>query len=93
MGKVPRPKPARLPEKLRQIRLTLGLSQNEMLAALGLAETSYRSAVSGWEIGTREVPLPILLTYARLAGLSTDVLIDDELELPEKLPARRRLNN
>lgn len=90
MGKVPRPKPARLPEKLKQIRDALGLSQSEMLRALGLAETSYRSAVSGWEIGTREVPLPILLTYARLAGVSTDVLIDDQLDLPKRLPVSRR---
>jgi transcriptional regulator with XRE-family HTH domain len=85
MGKVPRPKPARLPEKLREIRVALNLSQSEMLRALGLAESSYRSAVSGWEIGTREVPLPILLTYSRLAGVSTDILIDDALELPEKI--------
>ena len=84
MGKVPRPKPARLPEKLRQIRLALNLSQNGMLRDLGLAESSYRSAVSGWELGTREVPLPILLTYARLAGVSTDNLIDDEADLPKK---------
>lgn len=84
MGKVPRPKPARLPEKLRQIRLALNLSQNGMLRALGLAESSYRSSVSGWELGTREVPLPILLTYARLAGVSTDMLIDDEVVLPKK---------
>jgi hypothetical protein len=27
------------------------------------------------------------LMYARLAGLSTDLLIDDEYDLPEKLPA------
>lgn len=90
MGKVPRPKPTRLPEKLRQIRDALELSQSEMLRALGLADNSYRSAVSGWEIGTREVPLPILLSYARMVGVSTDILIDDEQDLPDKLPVRKR---
>jgi transcriptional regulator with XRE-family HTH domain len=74
---------------LLQIRLKLGLSQNEMLAALGLKEKIYRSAISGYEIGRREPPLPVLLKYARLAGISTDVLIDDELDLPEHLPTKR----
>lgn len=83
MAKVPRPKPKRLPEKLLQIRLALNLSQNEMLRALGLSDQSYRSVISGYELGTKEPPLPTLLKYARLIGISTDVLIDDELNLPE----------
>ncbi len=40
-----------------------------------------RSVISGYELGTKEPPLPILLKYARLIGISTDVLIDNELEL------------
>lgn len=88
MGRSARPKPQRLPEKLLQIRLSLGLSQNEMLARLGLKEKLLRSTVSGYEIGTIEPPLPTLLTYARLVGISTDVLIDDELDLPANLPAK-----
>jgi transcriptional regulator with XRE-family HTH domain len=90
MGKVPRPKPARLPDKLRQIRLSLKLSQNEILRLLGLEEESYRSSISGYELGTREPPLPILLKYAQSVNLSTDYLIDDELDLPERLPVVRR---
>jgi transcriptional regulator with XRE-family HTH domain len=89
MGSSPRPKPERLPEKLLAIRLSLELSQDGMLAHLGLAESRYRSAVSGYELGTREPPLPILLRYARLVGISTDVLIDDELDLPAKLKQSR----
>lgn len=87
MGRMPRPKPAHLAEKLVCIRQALGLSQNGMLARLGLDEKLFRSAVSGYELGTREPPLPVLLAYARLAGVWLDVLIDDELDLPEKLPA------
>lgn len=85
MGSRARPRPERLAEKLMQIRLALDLSQGGMLARLGLDESHFRSAISGYELGTREPPLPILLKYARLTGISTDVLIDDELELPDKL--------
>ena len=89
MGKVPRPKPARLADKLLQIRLALGLSQNGMLKQLDLDEGSFRSSISGYELGTREPPLPILLSYARVAGVYVDVLIDDELDLPDKLPSSK----
>jgi transcriptional regulator with XRE-family HTH domain len=87
MGSSPRPKPERLPEKLLNIRLCLELSQDGMLTRLGLDESHFRSAISGYELGTREPPLPILLKYARLAGVWADVLIDDELDLPAKLPS------
>jgi len=60
-----------------------------MLAALDLKGKIYRSAISGYEIGRREPPLPVLLKYARLAGISTDVVIDDKLDLPEHLPATK----
>lgn len=90
MGKSARERPKRLAAKLLQIRLHLGLSQNEMLSALGLREKVFRSAISGYEIGTREPSLPVLLRYARLAGVSTDALIDDEIELPRRLPAKQR---
>ena len=86
MGRVARPKPRRLAEKLLTIRLALGQSQNGMLSLLGLDERLFRSAISGYELGTREPPLPVLLSYARAAGVSTDYLIDDELDLPAKLP-------
>jgi transcriptional regulator with XRE-family HTH domain len=85
MGSSPRPRPKRLAEKLLQIRLALDLSQDGMLVRLGLDEKLFRSAVSGYELGTREPPLPVLLKYARVVGISTDVLIDDELSLPNKL--------
>jgi transcriptional regulator with XRE-family HTH domain len=90
MGRMPRPKPARLAEKLIRIRQSLGLSQNGMLARLGLNEKLFRSAISGYELGTREPPLPVLLEYARSVGVWVDVLIDDELDLPAKLPSKMR---
>jgi transcriptional regulator with XRE-family HTH domain len=90
MARVPRPKPERLPEKLLQIRLALDLSQGGMLYQLGLHDKLTRTAVSAYELGTSEPPLPVLLKYARLAGISTDVLIDDDMDLPPKLPAKRK---
>ena len=84
----PRQKPERLAEKLRQIRLALGLSQDGMLERLGLTEEFFRSRISAYELGNREPPLPVLLQYARLVGISTDVLIDDEMDLPAKLPSK-----
>jgi transcriptional regulator with XRE-family HTH domain len=89
MGKSARERPVRLAEKLLQIRVSLGLSQNEMLAALGLKGKVLRSAISGFESGAREPALPVLLRYARLAGVSTDALIDDKMDLPEHMPATR----
>ncbi len=85
MGNV-RPRPERLGEKLRQIRLSLGLSQTELLRRLNAEDLIAYSQISGYETGQREPSLLILLRYARLAAVPTEVLIDDELELPEKLP-------
>lgn len=86
MGKAQRQRPARLADKLAAIRHTLGLSQNQMLARLGLAEEFGRNYISAFELGTREPPLPVLLQYARVAGIWVDVLIDDALDLPPDLP-------
>ena len=87
MGRYVRPRPARLTEKLREIRSALGLSQNGMLQKLGLAETHLRTTVSSYELGTSEPPLPILLQYARLAGVCMDVIVDDQMNLP-RLPSK-----
>ncbi len=85
MGKASRERPEKLPEKLLQIRLSLGLSQNEMLVKLDLADKVFRSAISGYELGTREPTLITLLKYARLAGVTMEALVDDEMDLPKKL--------
>lgn len=85
MGSARSPKSERLAEKLLQIRLFLGLSQDGMLERLGLTEQYFRSRISAYELGNREPHLPVLLKYARSVGISTDVLIDDEMDLPEKL--------
>jgi transcriptional regulator with XRE-family HTH domain len=86
MGAKPRQKPKRLAEKLVQVRLALGLSQNEMIRQLGAQETLTQNKISGYELGTNEPSSITLLRYARAAGVNMEVLIDDELDLPERLP-------
>ncbi|HEV2880157.1 MAG TPA: helix-turn-helix transcriptional regulator [Pyrinomonadaceae bacterium] len=88
MGEKARPKPKRLAEKLLQIRVSLGLSQNGLIRQLGVDLTQNR--ISDYELGIGEPSLPVILRYARLAGLSTDFLIDDDLNLPAKLPAKSK---
>jgi transcriptional regulator with XRE-family HTH domain len=85
MGNVRR-KPERLGEKLRQIRLALGLSQTEMLRRLEAEDLITYHQISGYESGRREPSLLILLQYARAANVSTDILIDDAVDLPAGLP-------
>lgn len=88
MGTVRRPKPRRLAEKLLQIRLTLGLSQNELIRRLDFEKDLVQGTISTYELGKREPSLPLLLRYARLAGVCVDVFIDDELDLPANLPSK-----
>ena len=81
MGRARRLRPKHLGKKLKQIREHLGLSQVGMAKALGFP-TIHPTNISGFETGKREPPYPVLLKYARLAHVSTDVLIDDKLTLP-----------
>ena len=87
MGGAARERPARLAEKLLQIRNALGVSQGDMLYRIGLGESGYRHYVSQFETGKREPSLLILLQYARVANVYVEVLIDDDLDLPDKLPS------
>ena len=87
MGKYPRQKQARLPEKLLKIRLALDLSQNEMLRQLKLEGKFSRTSISNYETGDREPPLHVLLRYAKTAGVCLDLIVDDELDLPGRLPS------
>jgi transcriptional regulator with XRE-family HTH domain len=80
----------RLAGKLLQIRQALGLSQNGMLWRLGFDDVLDYKRISEYELGKSEPPLAVLLSYARAANVSTDVLIDDALNLPSELPARAK---
>jgi len=74
--------PRNLANKLLKIREFLNLSQTEMLKKLGFDERLYRSNISQYERGEREPPLLVLLSYAKVSGVTVELLIDDESELP-----------
>jgi transcriptional regulator with XRE-family HTH domain len=75
--------PKKLGKKLRQIREGLGMSQRQIVEALNYKDTPLRaSQISQYENGQREPTMMLVLAYARLAGISTDVLIDDKMKLP-----------
>lgn len=95
MGKAVRERPRRLAEKLLHIRKALGLSQNGMIRRMGLVDELVQQDISSYEVDLREPPLRVLLEYARAAAGGTsgaagylEMLIDDELDLPDKLPAK-----
>lgn len=90
MGRRIRPRALRLNEKLFQIRKAYGLSQSEMISRLGLTDELTQSDISAFEREhgdrwSREPALPHLLCYARFAGIPLEVLVDPELELPNRL--------
>lgn len=89
MGRASREKPARLGEKLLQIRNALGLSQDGMLRALGMSDHYGRHYISGFERGEREPPLKVLLCYSKVARVWINALVDDELDLPKDIPSDR----
>ncbi len=90
MGRTARERPRRLAAKLLQVRQAFDMTQEQMLAALRLDKKVFASAISGYELGTREPSLPVLLRYARLVGVVMDVLVDDDLNLPTRLPVNRK---
>ena len=82
----PRPRPMRLAEKLRQIRIGLGLSQTQMLERLGYSDSMHYGRISEYEQDKREPSLMILLAYARAASIHVEDIINDDFDLPRKLP-------
>jgi transcriptional regulator with XRE-family HTH domain len=85
----PRPRPEHLSEKLRQIRSALGLSQTQMLSRLGL-EDMKPGRISQYENNEREPTLQTLLAYSRAAGIYMEDIVDDDLDLPAKIPGNVR---
>lgn len=91
MGASRRPQPKLLARKLYLLRMGLNLTQEEMAEQLRHAPSPPRPAdISRFEQGIREPSLPVLLLYARSAGVLVDTLVDDELSLPLKLPRQGR---
>lgn len=87
MGRSRYPRPARLAEKLRDIRTRMGLTQVEMFERLGDTGTRlYPRHIDDYEEDWRVPPLQIVLAYARAAGVSMETIVDDALDLPRRIP-------
>jgi len=86
MGTKGRPRPVNLSRKLRQIRIGLRLSQAEMVRCLGFGDSLQVGRISEYESNLREPSLLILLAYARVARVHLEVLVDDTVDLPSRLP-------
>jgi hypothetical protein len=86
MGRASRHTPQFLGKKLELIRKGLGVKTfEEMVSKLDMEEVRlYRSTIHEYEKNKREPPLIVLLRYARLAGLSVEILIDDHISLPDR---------
>lgn len=82
-----RRRPKRLAEKLLQIRNALGISQSDLYRRLGVEDEIPYTRISDFELDKSEPILTVLMQYARVAGVHTEALIDDTLDLPDKLPA------
>lgn len=92
MGRAKRIRPKRLGEKLLAIRQSFDCSLSEMAKKLSNDElTVRRTGISQYELNDNEPTLPILLSYARLANIYVEILIDDRLDLPDKIPAPKKM--
>lgn len=74
-----RSRPKRLAEKLLQIREALGLSQHEMAERLENYRTHIH--VSKYERGKSVPPLEVVLAYSRVANVTMNEIVDDDVDL------------
>jgi transcriptional regulator with XRE-family HTH domain len=68
----------RFGEKLRTLRKRRGMTQQELADALGFAAQSY---ISSLENNEKEPSAELALRISRMFNISTDQLLQDELEV------------
>lgn len=75
--------PARLGEKLKQIREHLDVrSYGEMVRRLNVPDLKlYRASILEYEANKRTPPLLVLLRYSELSGISINDMVDDRVDL------------
>lgn len=72
---------ARFGEKLRSLRMSQGLTLQQLVRELGLTSHSHLSEL---ENGKKLPTADLALKVARFFEVTTDQLLKDELELPEQ---------
>jgi transcriptional regulator with XRE-family HTH domain len=70
-----------LREKLKLIRVHLGLTQDQMAEKLDIISKSRRSRISEWESGRREPKRDTLIKYADSSGINLRKLLDDREDI------------
>jgi len=80
MGRKRRKSPKKLAGKLREIRLGMELTQEQLAKQL----KTDSGTISRFETGKREPSLLEILAYSRLSGVGIEVLLDDKVNLIKK---------
>lgn len=80
MARYRRKSPKKLAGKLREIRLRMEMTQEEVAERLGTDS----GAISRFERGIREPSLLEILEYSYMSGVGVEVLIDDQMSLAKK---------
>jgi transcriptional regulator with XRE-family HTH domain len=77
MARYKRKAPKKLAGKLREIRLRMEMTQQEVADRIGTDVSS----ISRFERGIREPSLLEILEYSYLSGVAVEILIDDKRSL------------
>jgi transcriptional regulator with XRE-family HTH domain len=80
MARYRRKSPKHLGSKMREIRLRLELTQEEVAAEIGTDS----GAISRFERGLREPSLIELLAFSRTSGVAMEIFVDDKVRLARK---------
>jgi transcriptional regulator with XRE-family HTH domain len=80
MARYRRKAPKKLGSKMREVRLHLGMTQEEVAKHLGTDS----GAISRYERGLREPSLLETLAFSRMSGVGVELLIDDKMSLAKK---------
>ena len=80
MARYRRKAPKKLGAKMREVRLRLEMTQEQVGDYLGTDS----GAISRYERGLREPSLLEILAFSRMSGVAVEVLIDDKMSIAKK---------